>query len=340
MPNLSRTIDYGDGFTASMDNWWPNLVDQVHEANPFWEDMNKRGKTRESGGNVVVTPILRSENTTVDSYAPGEDVNTDQNDIMTIVTQDRRYIAGSIQTTPEEESVNSGDEKMIDLIDARLENLEVSMKRFASRALWQFSAGNGGRSPDPLPLAIISNPTAATPFMGLDPSAEPVWRNEQLDSSATSWAGLKQEFQRIVGLIQRHEMGDPDFAVCDWTTWHIINSAFSSLVRIPDKDDVRYGFKHKGVYIGSTMLYPDNLVPDSQNQLLYNQSPSTGSLYVMSTDYIRLEYGRGLNMKRMPWVWSQKKTGRAMKVLLSVNLIATARRMLGVLENISQTIAA
>lgn len=340
MAVTQRTINYDDAFTASADKVWPGVVDQVKNSNPATEYLTRQGRTKESGGNVVEIMIRRALNTTVSSYELFGTINTDrQNDLLTIAHQNRRYIAGSIRYSPEEEGINSGDEKLADLVTERIEALETDMKEYLSGQLWQFSAGNSGFSPDPIPLAIISDPTAATSFMGIDPSLETYWRNQRADSAATTFNGLKREISSLKSLITRRG-GNPDVAICDYETWLTLENALGSLVRIPDKDSVHYGYKADGMLWGNMMIFADRNVPDAQNQILATGTPTAGTVYCMDSKYIRLEYVRGLNMKKLPWQMDANGSDRAMKVLLALNLVVTARRFLGQLENISQTITA
>lgn len=335
---LSRT--YGDIYTSTLDEVLDDVHDAVHDASPAIDYFQKNGLSRESAGPLVEIPILSSRNVSAAWFAQGEDLNTDQDDILTIGYQNRRYIGATVQMDVIDESINApGDTRRLDLFATRINNAIATMQESWADNMWRFAAGQTGRAPDPFPLSMIDNVAAATTFEGLDPSSSTFWRPERIASTATGRAALLQEFHSLFNRLRRHAgIGKKFWGMVDDTLWETVTSAGWDKVLIPDKDKIQYGFEGIDL-VGGLRLMHDHRVPDALNQLPQADG-TTSTLYISSDEAHHFEYNKGLKMRRLEPRWNGKKTIRIWPILMGVNLINKARRYTGSLSGVSRSITA
>lgn len=337
---LSRT--YGDIYTSTLDEVLSDVHDAVIEASPAIDFFNKEGLSKESTGPLVEIPIRSSKNVATTWINQGEDMSTDTADILTIGTQTRRYLTSTVQMDVIDEAINAaGETRRLDLFAERINTSIDTQQESWADAMWLFAAGQGGRQPDPFPLSMIDNVSAATTFEGLDPSASTFWRPERIASTATTRTGLLQEFHRLFNRIRRHAgVGNRFWGMMDDTLWETVVSGGWDKVQIinPKNTSITYGFEGIEIVGGLRMMH-DFRVPDASNQLP-SSSGTASTLYISSNEAHHFEYLKGMKLRRLEPRWNGKKTIRIWPMIMAVNLVNKARRYTGSLSGASQTITA
>ena len=126
--NLSLTDTYDALLTTTLRNYSKTLEDNAFQDIPLYHWLRKKGRQRRiNGGYEIMVPILYGHNKTVTHYSGYEPLNVTPQEGITTARYKWHQIAISIAISGEEESKNSGEHQLIDLLEAKTKQAEKSL---------------------------------------------------------------------------------------------------------------------------------------------------------------------------------------------------------------------
>lgn len=178
VPNISEII------TTTAQWRSKQLADNVSDNNALLKRLKERGKQKTvDGGNVIYQELDFTDNTTFKWYSGGELLDITPQEVMSSSEWAWKQAALSIQATGlEAEVINSGREKMIDLVDARMTNAERSFANAMSVGIYSDGTASGGKQIGGLNLLVSATPTSGI-VGGIDRATWTFWRNFLYDFS-------------------------------------------------------------------------------------------------------------------------------------------------------------
>jgi hypothetical protein len=182
--------------STTLKNYRRQLADNVTGHNVTWFELKERGGIREEdGGTSIVEPLLIARNSTVKSYRGYDVLDTTPQEGISAAEFNWKQVAGSVTISGEEEFKNIGSKtKIISLLDAKVKQLEISLRLELNRQLHSDGTGNGGKDITGLALAVEDGAAWST-YGGIDSNTYQYWRNQWIGTTAafgttTSDAGL------------------------------------------------------------------------------------------------------------------------------------------------------
>lgn len=150
---------YADQFdvlvTTTLDKVRPTLSDQITNENALLAWLNMKTRVSVDGGTVIRRPLLFAFNDTVGSYSGYDLIDVTPQEGLGWVEYEWRQHAGSVTISGEEVKKNSGAPQLINLLQAKMDQLKLSVADDLNAMLWGRGAGNGGK--DMLGLEAIVN---------------------------------------------------------------------------------------------------------------------------------------------------------------------------------------
>jgi hypothetical protein len=181
-PN-SQTLDFDAIVTTTMRNYLSNnFQDNIFNKLSLFAWLNAKGRKKlVDGGEYLVEPLMYGRNTTVKSFSGLDTIDTQPMDGFTAATFNWKGIAGSLTFSKDEELKNAGKSKIIDLLEAKTTQLEMSLQEeFNTEA---FGDGTGNSSKDMTGLkAIVSNSGI---LGGIDRATYTWWKAQYEGTSET-----------------------------------------------------------------------------------------------------------------------------------------------------------
>lgn len=184
MPARSETRNIDAFLTTTFAEYERSLQDQIFDDAPLLSYMNgKLGKVVRGtdsikkvlgGGERVVVPLLYGRNTTAGSYAGGEQLSTNIQDGITNAVFDWAQYSVSIAITGLQKRGNMGSHRILNLLQAKTTQAEMSIQEILNEHLWAAAAaasGNNGKD-------LISVPTLVDDTVaigGINPSTNTWW---------------------------------------------------------------------------------------------------------------------------------------------------------------------
>ena len=200
--------------------------------------------------------------------------------------------------------------KIIDLVDARIQQSELGIQEgWAQAFMWgsgavggnlytaKTSPVNGSQSIDPLPLMVDYAPTASRLVGGLDQSLNSWWQNHTATSSATTYSGFLYELENMYNLCSLGSGGPVTHMLMDQVTYqNFIHAYFSVFKANPDALNMEYPFIGKKFLNAKVIM--DDKVPDVYSNAIGTLKggvvdPTTltyGTCYFLNSKFFKIRY--------------------------------------------------
>lgn len=232
---LSYTEQLDSLYTTTFQLRRKEIVDQIFNATPFWYMLTKKGKKRtESGGRWIEVPLQYAKNETVQFFGKGDTISINDTQPLTVARYDWKYLAGSIVRYFVDDQRNRGQSAVINLMNAKIDNLQRSLIDKLEESLFSDGTSDGNKAIDGLEN-LVSNSTTGTVGQ-IDRSSYTWWRNNiQTMASASASIYLRGYMNTMFNNCGQQGEGVtrfPDLIVTDQTTYEYYESEAMEIARI------------------------------------------------------------------------------------------------------------
>ena len=285
----SLTDAYDALLTTTLRAMQPRLHDNISRGNRFLSYLNMRGRWRQQdGGERVKVGLMHALNSTADIYSGYGNLDTTPQDGITSAFYTWAQLAVAIAISRKEKRQNSGRSAQMSLLESKTKQAEASIRellnncivagRLASStdvagSLDAFTARRGrldSGALGPLPLAVLidANPSRSVSVGNINGNTYSFWRPQADASTATTFAGYKQEMNNIYNDCSKGAGGFPDLMLGDQVAWEQYFNSLQNQERymVTDKRviDVLGGMNGGDDLLkfrGATFIW-DEVVPD------------------------------------------------------------------------------
>lgn len=270
-PNLSEII------TTTLRNRSKSLSDNVSNHNPLLNRMRERGNLTQVTGRDIVRELEYADNSTVSFYNGYEILDTSPTDVLTAAVFDYKQLAGNVTISGREQIQNSGEQQLINLLEARIGNLERSMENSLATSLFSDGTGSSSKEIGGLQLVVADGGTGTVG--GINSSTYTFWQNKQATatSSAFSTANIQSDMNGLyIQLVRGTDA--PDLVIAGSTPYTTFLATLQTLQRVADSRLADLGFTAVK-YLNSDVVYDSNC--------------AASRMYFLNTNYLRLETAAG-----------------------------------------------
>jgi hypothetical protein len=316
-----------DLYTTTWQKRLPGVFDNIFTAAPFWFWLKDKGKLRPvRGGRFLETNLEYGQNSTVQWIARGGTVAMNDFKFLTVAQYQWRYLVANILRFGVDEQQNSGDSRIIDWVNAKLNNTEESLTSTLETTL---AAGSGAAT---LPAASIDGLQFLVPDFGnvasssfnaggIDPSVYTWWQNQAIDMTGLSFAvnGVDKMRHLLNLCMNNRRMDAPDIILSDMTSYELYEATVIPAYRTSNNRLADMGFDNQS-YKRIPMVWSPAL---SQR------------MYFLNTRFIEFVYDPGYFFDMTEWkAIPNQVNDRAAQVELACSFMTNRRRVLGVLSTI------
>lgn len=285
----------------------------------YWLTENGRKRT-EDGGESIIVQLMYGKNSTVRSYDGYEVLDTTPQEGMTSAKFPWKQVAGSVSISRKEKRQNSGRQRIINLLDGKVKQTEITMRDSINGML--FGDGTGNDSKDLFGLQLlVEDGSAWGTVAGIDRSdaANAWWRN-QFIGTVGSFATNGIDKMRTLYNYSSRGNEHPDFGITDQLTLEYYEKALQPLERFTDQKTADAGFenlKFKGMVLG------------------YDEQCPVGSMYMLNSDYLEYVVDKESDLINTPFVRPENQDAEVSQILLMANLVVSNSARQGVMNGIT-----
>lgn len=255
------------------------LGDNVSKNTALLFRLNQKGKMKTvSGGRTILEELAYAENGTYKRYSGYEYLDITPSDVFSAAEFTLKQAACAVMISGLEELQNKGDSQVIDLLESRIENAEITMKNNISADIYSDGTADGGRQIGGLQLLVSDAGTGTVG--GINSSTWQFWKSQVYSFAAqagapTPSATTIQAAMNSLYLKLCRNRDKPDLIVADNTYYQYYWSSLQQIQRITNADLGQAGFD-------SLKFMGADVVPDGG---LGGSAPSA-HMYFLNTDYL------------------------------------------------------
>ena len=316
----------------------------------------------QNGGERIQELLMYEENDTFESYEGYEQLTVKPQDGMTSAFYRWAEIAGTITISRRQERQNSGDAAILNLLEQKIKQAEMSIKSKVNKQLIEgtvntatFVPGNSAKDMYPLGYflryAPATDPLAGGNVGDIAAATYSWWRprvatlggsaatGQTFGLTVTTYAGLKVGLHRMYNYCTNGADGSsPNLIVTDQVSYETYENALDQSIRYSDQSLGDMGFTNIKCK-GATMVF-DELVPDLYTGVAQGSTFATGTAFFLNTNFYKLVIDKETDFVTTPFVEPENQTAKTAKVLFMGNATVNNPRKLGVITRISQSIVA
>ncbi len=272
-PNVSEIA------TTTIESRTKQLADDVSENNAILNRLNKRGRVKPfSGGRVIYQEMQYQENQTYTRYSGYQVINIAPSDVITSSEYNIKQAAVAVSISGLEELQNSGEERMIELLESRIENAEITMRNNMSADFYSDGSADGGKQIGGLQLLVADAPGSGI-VGGINRATWTFWQNQVFDAStdggtAATSANI-QGYMNSLYLRCSRGTDRPDLIIADNNYYKLYWESLQAIQRITSDNMGQAGFMSLK-YMDSDVVFDGG----------YGGNAPTNHMYMLNTRYL------------------------------------------------------
>jgi hypothetical protein len=295
------------------------IADNVSNHNALFRRLTQKGKLRvEDGGLSIVQPLDYASNSTYQRYSGFDVLNVAASDVISAAEFPWRQVAVNVAASGLEIRTNSGANRIINFVKAKIKNAQRSMANGLSGDL--YSDGTASNQMNGI-QALVADAGTGT-VGGINSTTFSFWQNQVRDASdnsvTVSASTIEAGMMLPLWLACTRGNDTPDLIVMDPVYFAYYEASQTSLKRYAPSDEGQGGmvsmkYKTADVFFDSTA----SGIPASH-------------MYFLNTDFIELVAHQDANMEIMPELRSVNQDAIVIPILFQGNLVTSNRARQGV----------
>lgn len=301
----------------------PKMVDNIFKSNPFLVYLKKRQKTF-PGGYKIVEPIIYGNISGVSSYSLYDTVAYDTNLPISAAEFIPKNVVAPIIISKDEELKNAGETQVINMLQAKMQIVEKTLKAALTTQLYSDGTGNSSKDIDGLGAAIAADNT----YGGIDRATYSWWKPVIVTNNAASpGEAATLDLNNMMRVFLAVSDGDdqPDLLLCGQATWHEYYKQVEGKVTINTnlgKQMANYGFQ--------TLEFMNK-------PIVADPSCPEGRIYFLNSRYMKWRVHKQANFASTKFHVDDTRLAKKQEILVTGNLTINNCRRFAMLNDISYT---
>lgn len=288
-PNTSEIV------TTTLRHRAKQIFDNVTNNNALLYRLNERGNILTApGGRNIMEPIFYAENVTYTRYSGYDALNISPSDVISSAEFDWKQAAVAVSISGLEEMQNSGPDAYLDLLDARIENAEMTFENSLSEDCYSTGTASGSKQVGGLQLLVADDPTTGT-VGGISRVNFSFWRNIAYDATtdggAAATAANIQSYMNTVYLRTARGRDVVDLIIADNNYFKLYWESLQAIQRITNEKMASAGFQNLK-FMGADVVF------DGGIHFSGTGCPSN-HMYFLNSKYIKFRPHSQRNMEPM-----------------------------------------
>lgn len=284
-PNVSDII------ATTIQSRTGEIADNVTSNNALLMRLKQRGNIKTfSGGSSIFQELSFASNGNAGWYAGYEALPIAAQDVISSAEYSIKQAACPVTISGLEQLQNAGKERIIDLIDSRMDVAESSMANLIASGLYSDGTAAGGKQIDGLLQQVATVPTNVVG--GINRATWLFWKNQYFRCTTTGGAAMSATnvqtyFNRMwASLVRGNDR--PDLIMVDNVAWGFYMASLQAQQRFTGTDTAKLGFM-------SVKFMDADVVLDGAMQINWTSTGAAGtapnsvpatSAYFLNTKYL------------------------------------------------------
>lgn len=336
--NPGATEAYDALLSTTLKNYTPRIEDNIFSNLPLLYWLKEAGHIEKvSGGEKIVEPLMYGVNTTTGPYSGYDNISTVPQEGITAAVFEWRQYAVSVAISGIEEAKNRGQEQVVSLLKAKIDQAEMSLQESMNQMFYGAASATGkdwnGLANFIAPststtqtASTVSDTNANTAFGGIDDTsaANAWWKNKAFtfgsSAGVSTTTTLLQAMSKLYNDCSRGKTR-PEFILTGQTPWEQYESVLQPQLRYQSTKTADAGFENL-LYKSAPIVWDEDCVPGATGD----------KMYFLNSKFMKLKVHSDVWLKSTPFEKPHGQDARYSQILCYGNLVANNRRHFGVLS--------
>lgn len=317
--------NFNDILTTTLDNHRSEMIDNVFGGNPLTYWLQERGRVRMvRGGAKIVAPIMYAGNDSSSSYSGAETLSYPNNGGFTAAEFDWKQHAVTISINGFEEFRNQGEHEVVDLLESRVKQAELTATEDFETMFLSDGTGNGGKDMLGLAALVGDESSTVTSVGGIDAATQAFWRSN-VRRGETFGLGLLNEVYLSVSKAGKDTV---DLILSGPEVYAAHEALLQPALRFTDTKLADAGFDNIA-FKRARHVFTDNAALAATVG-----ASTTADVYLVNSNYLQLVGGEGRWFQNTPFITPPNQDARYSHILSIGNLTVTNRARQAKLEGV------
>lgn len=320
----TRTEQLDEFYTSTWNNRASQTWDQIFTATPFSKRLKSMNRIKfdGSGGRYLEVNLSYAKNETITSLAKGDTISLNDTKFLTVSQYEWKYFAGNITRYFTDDAQNKGQQSIMNLANAKIDNLRDSMAD--QMEIYMFGDGTANSSKDPAGIRayVHTDPTLSSTVGNINQSTNPWWRNKTKASTGAASVYLLSDMRNLFNNCSTGQnSNEPTLLVTDQTTYELY-------------EDEVVEFKQ----IQNTMAGDPTLttVTFRGRPIIWSsQALPSGAIYMLNENYLTLLIDPDINFMMTEWKNVANSLDRFAQIVVKMQLVCSRRASQGILTGVA-----
>jgi hypothetical protein len=303
--------------STTLKKYRKNLTDNIHRSNAVWKFIKDNGGMRtEDGGERIVEPLMYGKNTTAGSYDGYDPLDTTPQTGIDSAEFNWKQYSVSVSISGREERQNGGSSRIVNLLEAKIKQAELSLTEQLTAGLFSNGTGNGSKDLTGLEAMVLNSGT----YGGINSAAPNVWWQAGVEttSEALGLARMRTGFNAAsVG-----GQDTPDLIV---TT----QSLFESYESLGTNVAITNGGSHFITPSMGTKKTMDLGIQSADFKgvpIVWDEQCPSGTMYLLNTKHMKLVTHKDANFETTDYKQPENQDAKVSQILFMGNLTCNRRK--------------
>lgn len=353
MAVVSVTDNFDALFTTTLRNASKVIGDTISTSNLAYYRIKESGGFEEvdSLGYQAVQPLMY-ELGSAQPYAGYDVLNTTPMEGLTAALFEWRNLAVPVTISGDEEAKNSGENALLGLLKAKIEQANLGIREAFNRYFLQGNGPNsatdvytpytnaitGAQFIDPLPLLVKGDPTTSTSIGSINQATYTWWRNKAKDADESTYAAFLKDLRNLFNQCSLGPGGEPDVHIAGQGAFEVYVAALAASHQNASytKADIPFTSVQ---FMGHPLVF-DQYVIDAENGTIAGIPVSTqDSWYMLNSKFIKFKTHSATNFKTTEFRKPVDQDARTAQIMWRGSVTLSNRRKHGVAFGIDSTVA-
>ena len=299
---VAANANFDHLLTTTLAKYRSRLTDNIFLDRPLTQWLMAKDRIRfDDGGTKIVEPLIYGANDTVQTYSGYDPIALTPQEGISAAEFEWKQLAGSVAINGLEEAKNSGEAAMLKLLDARVMQLEESLKDKFSTMF--FAASPGANDFHSLPQLV-----GTTNTVGNISGSTYAWWQSHVEATveALSIAKMTKAYNTA-----SNGNDHPDLGITSQTLFEKYETLLPASVRYTDTTTANAGFQN--------LLF-------KQMPVVFDTSCTATEFYMLNSKYIELVGMSGKWMEQTPFMRPENMDAKYSLILSYGNLTIRNRK--------------
>jgi hypothetical protein len=308
--------------STTLKKYRKTLVDNIHKSNAVWIQLkDSKAFREEDGGERIVEPLMYGKNTTAGSYDGYEQLDTTPQTGIDSAEFNWKQYSVSISISGKEERQNAGTSRIINLLDAKIKQAELSLTEELSTGLFSDGTGNGNKNLTGLDAMVSGSGV----YGGID-SAEHTWWRADVDntSEALDLGDMRQAFNDA----SRGGRDVPTLIVTSQTLYQ----AYEAFATTVSTTNVAGSFSTPSEGRKKLMDAGFETLAFKGVPIVWDEQCPDDRMYFLNSNHMKLVAHKDANFETTDFVKPENQDARVAQILWMGNLTCNRRKSFSLLD--------